>query len=83
MSAVNADMSLKELLQLVADNHHGKISLSDDDKTLAVGLLKSKGIRAGLRRRDESGQSPACQARHRGDVAFISAKTSRRLYKLG
>ncbi|MEZ4489454.1 MAG: hypothetical protein R3F51_17850 [Cyanobacteriota/Melainabacteria group bacterium] len=44
MSAVNADMSLKELLQLVADNHHGKISLSDDDKTLAVGLLKSKGM---------------------------------------
>lgn len=44
MSAVNADMSLKELLQLVADNHHGKVSLSDDDKMLAVGLLKSKGM---------------------------------------
>ena len=44
VSAVNADMSLKELLQLVADNHHGKISLSDDDKTLAVGLLKSNGM---------------------------------------
>ena len=44
MSAVNTDMTMKELLQLVADNHHGKISLSDEDKELAVGLLKTRGM---------------------------------------
>ncbi len=44
MSVVNTDMTIKELLQLVADNHHGKIILTEEDKDLAIGLLKTRGM---------------------------------------
>lgn len=44
MSVVNTDMTMKELLQLVADNHHGKITLTEEDKDLAIGLLKTRGM---------------------------------------
>ena len=40
MSAFHPDMTTKELLKLVADNHNGKITISEEEKEKAIALLK-------------------------------------------
>ncbi|MBZ0185823.1 MAG: hypothetical protein K8F91_06175 [Candidatus Obscuribacterales bacterium] len=42
MSLISSDMTIQELLQLVADNHHEKIVLGDADKQMAIDLLKAR-----------------------------------------
>lgn len=42
MSGVNPNLTLQELLRVLADDHHGRVPLSEDDKQLAVGLLKTR-----------------------------------------
>lgn len=44
MTKIDSAMPIKELLQLVADNHHKKISLSEEEKSEAIKLLKQKGL---------------------------------------
>ena len=44
MHTINSEMTIKELLQLVADNHHKKITLSEEEKISAIALLKKKGM---------------------------------------
>lgn len=45
MSAIDPEMTMKELLQLVADNHHGKISISEEEKEEAIAILKKRAER--------------------------------------
>ena len=40
MSAFHPDMTTKELLKLVADNHNGKITISEEEKEKTIALLK-------------------------------------------
>lgn len=42
MSAVNPNLNMQQLLNLLADHHHGRAPLSEEDKQLAVGLLKTR-----------------------------------------
>lgn len=42
MSAVDPNLTLQQLLNLLADNHHQRITLSVEDKQLAIGLLKKR-----------------------------------------
>jgi len=44
MSAVDPEMTIQQLLQLVADNHHEKIALSDEEKQQAIDLLKRRAV---------------------------------------
>ncbi|MGD9682742.1 MAG: hypothetical protein AB7W16_16250 [Candidatus Obscuribacterales bacterium] len=44
MSAVDPEMTIQQLLQLVADNHHEKIVLSEDEKQQAIDLLKRRAV---------------------------------------
>ncbi|MBK9143014.1 MAG: hypothetical protein KC777_04930 [Cyanobacteria bacterium HKST-UBA02] len=44
MSAVDPEMTIQQLLQLVADNHHEKIALSEDEKQQAIDLLKRRAV---------------------------------------
>lgn len=44
MSEVNPSASIQELLRLLADNHQKKIQLSDEDKQLAVDLVKRRAL---------------------------------------
>jgi len=42
MSGVDPNLTLQQLLNLLADHHHGRAPLKDEDKTLAVGMLKKR-----------------------------------------
>ena len=44
MTTIDPTMPLKELLQIVADNHTEKIQLSDEEKENAIAILKSRAI---------------------------------------
>jgi hypothetical protein len=44
MSEVNPSASIQELLRLLADNHQKKIQLSDEDKQLAVDIVKRRAL---------------------------------------
>jgi hypothetical protein len=44
MSEVNQGASIQELLRLLADNHQKKIELSDEDKQIAVDLVKRRAL---------------------------------------
>lgn len=43
MSVVDQNMSIQQLLQVVADHHHKRKELSEDDKKSAIALLKKRG----------------------------------------
>lgn len=43
MAEINADLKTEELLKLAADNHHKRITLSEDERKLVIDLLKKKG----------------------------------------
>ena len=40
---INLNMTTGELLKLAADNHHKRISLTDDERKQVIDLLKMKG----------------------------------------
>ncbi len=42
MSAVDPNMTMQQLLTLLADNLHKRIELSAEDKQVAIGLLKKR-----------------------------------------
>lgn len=43
MADIHPDLTTDELLKLAADNHHKRISLSDDEKKQVIALLKIRG----------------------------------------
>jgi hypothetical protein len=43
MAEITADLKVQELLQLAADNHHKRITLSEDERKHVIALLKQKG----------------------------------------
>lgn len=43
MSVVDQNMNIQQLLQLVADHHHKRKELTEDDKKSAINLLKKRG----------------------------------------
>jgi hypothetical protein len=42
--SVNPELSTLELLKMAADNHHKRISLSDDEKRELIALLKKRAL---------------------------------------
>ncbi len=42
MAEITADLKVQELLQLAADNHHKRITLSEDERKHVIALLKQK-----------------------------------------
>lgn len=43
MAEISADLKTEELLKLAADNHHKRITLSEDERKMVIDLLKKKG----------------------------------------
>ncbi|MCC7529061.1 MAG: hypothetical protein IT342_11090 [Candidatus Melainabacteria bacterium] len=43
MAEITADLKTAELLKLAADNHHKRITLSEDERKQVIALLKQKG----------------------------------------
>ncbi|HNB21334.1 MAG TPA: hypothetical protein PKZ32_02895 [Candidatus Melainabacteria bacterium] len=43
MADISADLKTEELLKLAADNHHKRITLSDEERKMVIDLLKKKG----------------------------------------
>lgn len=43
MAEITADLKTEELLKLAADNHHKRITLSEDERKMVIDLLKKKG----------------------------------------
>ncbi|MBA3859865.1 MAG: hypothetical protein C0507_23395 [Cyanobacteria bacterium PR.3.49] len=43
MAQITADLKTEELLQLAADNHHKRITLSEEERKMVIDLLKKKG----------------------------------------
>jgi len=43
MAEITADLKTEELLKLAADNHHKRITLSEEDRKMVIDLLKKKG----------------------------------------
>lgn len=43
MTLLKPDMSTEELLRLAADNHHKRITLSEDERKQVIAMLKVKG----------------------------------------
>ena len=43
MAEISADLKTEELLKLAADNHHKRITLSEDERKQVIALLKQKG----------------------------------------
>ncbi len=42
MSGIDPSLSMQDLLRLLADHHHARATLSEEDKQMAVGLLKKR-----------------------------------------
>jgi len=42
MAGVDPNLNLQQLLNLLADHHHGRAPLSEEDKQMAVGMLKTR-----------------------------------------
>ncbi|MCC6979285.1 MAG: hypothetical protein IT343_13255 [Candidatus Melainabacteria bacterium] len=43
MAEITADLKTEELLKLAADNHHKRITLSEEERKMVIDLLKKKG----------------------------------------
>ena len=43
MAEISADLKTEELLKLAADNHHKRITLSEEERKMVIDLLKKKG----------------------------------------
>lgn len=43
MAEISADLKTEELLKLAADNHHKRITLSEEERKKVIDLLKKKG----------------------------------------
>jgi hypothetical protein len=43
MAEISADLKTVELLKLAADNHHKRITLSEEERKMVIDLLKKKG----------------------------------------
>ena len=43
MAEITGDLKVPELLKLAADNHHKRITLSEDERKQVIALLKQKG----------------------------------------
>jgi hypothetical protein len=43
MADISADLKTEELLKLAADNHHKRITLSEEERKMVIDLLKKKG----------------------------------------
>ena len=43
MAEISADLKTDELLKLAADNHHKRITLSEEERKMVIDLLKKKG----------------------------------------
>lgn len=43
MAEITADLKTDELLKLAADNHHKRITLSEEERKMVIDLLKKKG----------------------------------------
>lgn len=44
MFSVSTDLSTPELMKLAADNHHKRISLSEDERLELIALIKRRGL---------------------------------------
>lgn len=42
MAGVDPNLTIQQLLNLLADHHHGRAPLKDEDKQLAVVMLKKR-----------------------------------------
>lgn len=43
MAEITADLKTEELLKIAADNHHKRITLSEEERKMVIDLLKKKG----------------------------------------
>ncbi|PZM85962.1 MAG: hypothetical protein DKT66_00730 [Candidatus Melainabacteria bacterium] len=43
MADISTDLKTEELLKLAADNHHKRITLSEEERKMVIDLLKKKG----------------------------------------
>ncbi|HEY9788626.1 MAG TPA: hypothetical protein V6D17_24780 [Candidatus Obscuribacterales bacterium] len=43
MAEIHSNLTINELLKLAADNHHKRITLSDEERKQVIDLLKARG----------------------------------------